>query len=720
MSTRRKAPEFIPAAVCLCAFALLLCGCAKGASPDSDNHPMLPVISETDANDSVKVGELTDSRETAGVRDSDEQKTDTDCSTAPEEKPDKGADIFDGLNPENYETVHTEPRGPEISLYINEILPVNRTVLKHNGGYYDAVEILNGSETAVKLSDYCLSDSKWSRTEYVLPDAELQPGEAAVVYCTGKYHQKDEYDMPFELSYFGEKLYLCDLKGNILDKVEYPELPRDVSYSRNSDGTYNYCVLPTIGEPNKGGYPDRVTAPATDVATGFYTTGQKVSFTTEGEIHYTLDGSVPTYQSPVWDGKAISIEKTCSLRAFAHAEGCLDSSVTTFNYYINEPKYELGALYVSMSASDFDTMSENYKSNRKYGANATLFADGRQQFSIDCAISMFGCTSRVYDKKSYQLTFTTAYGPSKLRFKVFDNLDIDSFNSLVLRSGSQDNESAMMRDEFISSLCADGDVINNVLIQAYRPVNLYVNGEYRGIYYIREHIDEYMIASHCGCDPEQVTLLEQGSEVKCGTEANEWREMWKFLKNNSNVDEEYYEYLKEIVDLESVADYYIIQIWCANHDLDNVREYKVEGGKWKYVLYDLDLTMTTRADNSVKYAIGTLNTGLPRLNALVFRLLETKEFQNIFLERLKLLTSTVLSEDYACNRLDSMTETLRHDMKYNCDRWHGRDSSGKVSYRTYSGWEDSVANLRSMLVGRNDIIIEDFCKLKGISANESN
>lgn len=717
MSGHTGLAKIVSATLLLCSLIFLLCGCNNGASVRDDSDSAVSsdagmsdsgdIMDQHVNNDNVDAAP--DSSESPdGKNDARTDDVDDTAAAAP------GTSIFVEPDPDDYETVYETGANADIPLYINEILPVNTSTLKHNGGYYDAVEILNASDTVVNLADYCLSDSKWHRTDYVLPAVELQPGEMTVVYCTGKYNQKDDCDMPFELSYFGEKIYLCDLKGNIIDKVDYPVLPRDVSYSRNTDGTFNYCVLPTIGSSNKGGYSARAQEPAVSVATGFYQGGQKVSFTSEGEIHYTLDGTAPTYESPVWNGKEISIDKTCSLRAFAHVDGCLDSFTQTFNYYINEPDYELGVLKVSMRPSDFGTMSENYRSNRKYSANATLFENGRQQFTIDCAISMFGCTSREYDKKSYQLTFTTAYGPSKLKYKVFDNLDIDTFNSLVLRSGSQDNESAMMRDEFVSSLFASEGVVTNVLVQAYRPVNLYVNDEYRGVYFIREHIDEHMIASHCGCDPEQVTLLEQGIEVKSGTEAAEWKKMWQFLKDNGPIDAEDYEYLSGIVNLESVADYYIIQIWCANHDLDNVREFKVAGDKWKYILYDLDLTMTSKADNSVKYTIGTLNTGLPRFNALVYRLLENKDFQKLFLDRLKLLTSTVLSEDYACNHLDEMAEVLKHDMKYNCERWQGRDSSGKVGYRTYKGWEESVAYLRSLIAGRNDIIIRDFCNMKGI------
>ena len=45
------------------------------------------------------------------------------------------------------------------------------------------------------------------------------------------------------------------------------------------------------------------------------------------------------------------------------------------------------------------------------------------------------------------------------------------------------------------------------------------------------------------------------------------------------------------MDLNSVADYFIVELWCGNVDPDNVRVAKAADGKWFYVLFDLDLSL---------------------------------------------------------------------------------------------------------------------------------
>ena len=608
---------------------------------------------------------------------------------------------------------------PRPLLYINEILPTNTKYDKHNNGYYDAIELYNASEETIQLSDYCLSDSKKKLTKYPLPEMELPAGGYAVVYCTGEYEAKEETDLRFKLSYFGEKVYLADRDANILDVIEYPELPQNVSYGRDG-AEFKVFDKPTLGAANEGGLTRMSVMPEVDVAPGFYEGAQSVSFVTAGTIRYTLDGSKPTSSSKVWDGKPITISSNCSLRAYAQEEGCLASFTSTFDYFIDMPEYTLDVMRLTVKKADLDKMNENYTSNTKYAANISMFTNGRLEFSEDCAVSCFGGSSRAYIKKSYQLTFSTSYGASKLRYRIFENTDTEEYNSIVLRSGGQDNEASLMKDEYISSLATDAGLIDDILVQYYRPVNLYVNDDYWGVYYVREHVDEDMVASHYGCDPEEVTVVKQMHSVKCGTDGKEWTDFWKFISNNRIKDKETYEYVKSIVDVQSVADYYIIQLWNGNIDMDNVGVCKAGDkfdGKWIFILYDLDLTLCREVAGTTDRMIGTFNAGYYTFNALVYRLLENDEFRELFCERMAYIMNNVLTDERCLAYIDGIADRIDHDMVYNCARWHPvKDPIKKTNYRSYDGWKSSVQKLREMVTGRGPKIIKDFIKAKGISS----
>ena len=627
--------------------------------------------------------------------------------------------VVTGAAPTQAVPTPTEVPAPKPLLFINEILPTNTKYNEKNKAYYDLVELYNGSDETIQLGDFCLSDSKKHLTDYPLPSIELSAGGYAVVYCTGKYDVTDEEDLAFKLSYFGEKVYLSDKNGSVIDMVEYPELPQNVSYGRVGE-EMRIFDQPSIGAANEGGFERMATRPDVDLEPGFYAGTQTVSFLTEGTIRYTLDGSAPTSSSKVWDGKPIEISSNVAIRAYAEADGCYKSFPATFSYFFDTPDYELDVARLTIKEADLNRMNENYQSSTKYAANLSLFVNGHLEFSEDCAVSTFGGSSRAYIKKSYQITFTTTYGPSKLRYPLFNNMDEDEFNSIVLRGGSQDNEATLMRDEMLTSLVTDNGLVDDLLVQSYRPVNLYINDEYRGIYYIREHTDEYMVASHYGCDPEEVTLVKQMHTVKCGREAKEWTDLWKFISENRLTDEEAYNYVKSVVDLQSIADYYVVQLWDGNIDPDNICVCKAGdkfGGRWIYVLYDLDLTLTRGVSGTTNELLGTFNTGYYTFNALIYRLLENEEFRELFCERMEYILTNVVTDERCSEYIDKFVAMLDHDMVYNCARWNPvRDPVKKTNYRSYSGWQSSVKTLREMVAGRGPKIIRDFVSAKGISS----
>ncbi len=83
--------------------------------------------------------------------------------------------------------------------------------------------------------------------------------------------------------------------------------------------------------------PKAVSAPTASVEPGAYKAAQKVELAcaTEGAtIRYTTDGTEPTEGSPVYDGTAIEVSKTTTVRARAYADGMAPSDVATFGYTI--------------------------------------------------------------------------------------------------------------------------------------------------------------------------------------------------------------------------------------------------------------------------------------------------------------------------------------------------------------------------------------------------
>ena len=104
-------------------------------------------------------------------------------------------------------------------------------------------------------------------------------------------------------------------------------------------------------------------------------------------------------------------------------------------------------------------------------------------FSADCGLKVFGGMSRIYEKKSLALNFRDCYGTSSLDYPVFDSRDFGEYDNLILRTSGQDRLLTVMKDAMFTSVLDDAGV---GFVQAYRPVVMYLNGDYYGVRYIRE------------------------------------------------------------------------------------------------------------------------------------------------------------------------------------------------------------------------------------------
>ena len=102
------------------------------------------------------------------------------------------------------------------------------------------------------------------------------------------------------------------------------------------------------------------------------------------------------------------------------------------------------------------------------------------------------------------LRFRGSYGQETLQYDIFGG-GATEFTNLLLRAG-QDQEQAIIRNELSQSLCekADMDVINQRSIFCV----LYVNGEYSGIYTLKEKANKYLYAAVAGVDPDSVEVIE--------------------------------------------------------------------------------------------------------------------------------------------------------------------------------------------------------------------
>jgi len=117
---------------------------------------------------------------------------------------------------------------------------------------------------------------------------------------------------------------------------------------------------------------------------------------------------------------------------------------------------------------------------------------------------------------------------------------------------------------------------------------LYLNGEYWGVYFMKEKRNRFFIAQHENTDNvKDMDLIksESTSGVFYGSN-QEWIELMSYVRSHDLTSSEAYAYVDARVDLSSFMDYMICEIYSANSDVWNIQYYKLPGGKWKWIYYD--------------------------------------------------------------------------------------------------------------------------------------
>ena len=578
-------------------------------------------------------------------------------------------------------------------LIISEALPGNFKAVQTKERGVDVLEIFNGGKSNVKLSDYYLSDDRERLTLFRLPDTVLKPGQYYVLYCTE--NRSDSRHTGFKLSSDGEKVYLTKGKTQIVDALNIPPLTVDYSYGRKN-GAAGYFSQPTLGGENATLYTRIAPQPVLSVASsGGHRAPFEVEVTGEGPFFYTTDGTAPTRNSAEYK-KPIPIKDTTVLRVVAMPGGAARSVPVTAVYRFDTHKYTLPTVTVSL---DWD-----YMVNAKYGlthnvqdkdlevpANITfLNPDGTLKFSQDCGLSIAGQTSRPKKNRGWKVTFRSKYGKDLLESKVFDDYDVDTFDSLVLRLGTT---TIALHD--ILGTAVGKDVMDHVLYQRYRPVTLFIAGRYYGVYYLREHVNANFIVNHLGGDEKHVDMIYCVDTVKNGSN-KDWLALMEYCKTHNLANQQYYDYVAARIDVQSFMDYFIWRPYTGDSDHPNIRYVRSRNAadkRWRIVIYDMDWAFQNPQKNigMDKYTY-KLYQEEKHNNIVIFSLLKNQGFRQEFLERLSYHMQYTFEPNRVKGLLNDLDQEVQHDLKASQKDWP----------ETVTGWNKAVRNIRSFIGNKNN------------------
>ncbi len=652
-------------------------------------------------------------------------------------------------------STHSLPERLYSQVLINEIMASNATSLtdKDYHSYCDWIELYNNTESAVDLGGYFLSDDPANPSRWQFKAGSVIAARAyLLVYADGT---GNGLHTNFKLSKDGEQLFLLNKQMAVVDKFIFPYQLTDISYGRkrNELQVFGYFEIPTPGKINDDEVVMGISpVPDFSVRGGFHTGSQTIEISVsskDADIFYTLDGTEPTTGSILYTDPVILTE-TSVIRAKSFENGFLPGLTITQSYFIDEPMNlpvislvtdpdhffsdETG-IYVEGTAGVAGyctSVPHNVNRDWERPVNIELFEkDGTTGLNQVAGVKIFGGCSRVrYPIKSLAFYARKEYETSSFSYQLFPDKPSREYETFILRTSADDQPFTLFKDALTQMVVKD---VIDIDVQAYRPVVLYINGEYWGIHNMREKINEHYANDNYGVNADSVDVLRRNPvnswDIVHGSAAH-YNSMIDYLHNNDITMSSHYDYISSQMDIDEYINYQITQIFFGGRDWpgNNIKFWRSREkpyDRWRWVLYDLDHTFTEYfsdiMDEATEVDCGCTWPNPPWSTYLFRRMLENKSFRDVFIQRFFLFSESYFSRERIHGIINEMQAVIAPEIPRHIERWGGQKTNLPDNtwvspiFSSVAQWEENVQRMRDFTDTRHEMAKKHVMDYFGIS-----
>lgn len=297
---------------------------------------------------------------------------------------------------------------------------------------------------------------------------------------------------------------------------------------------------------------------------------------------------------------------------------------------------------------------------------------------------LHGNSTRANPNKSVRFYAKSAYGISSINYPLFENYSINKYKRIILRNSGSDSYMTMMLDGFLQSAVKHLGFDT----QEYQPVITFLNGEYHGLFNLRERFDEKYFEEVYNVEEDDLDFYENTYLVNNGDSVfND--NLIQFLHENSFQDDENFSNLNTKIDFNNFTDYYVSQIYFGNSDWPhNNNEYwrkRVEytpdapyghDGRLRWVMKDLDLSFDsyTVFNNSLQDAFGATIHNDPTHTLLINKATENQNYKNYFISRFADLLNTTFLPNRMISYIETSASRIEPEMPEHILRWNTIDN----------------------------------------------
>ncbi|REJ80143.1 MAG: T9SS C-terminal target domain-containing protein [Bacteroidetes bacterium] len=536
---------------------------------------------------------------------------------------------------------------------------------------------------------------------------------------------KEYYNAKFKLSRTGETVYLTNASGITIDQKAYASMDLNHSFGRTPDGGSTWCYFntPTPNASNATSvcFQAYASQPVFSVNAGFYPGTMWLTLSTTvpgGIIRYTINGDEPTPSSPSYSSP-ILISNTVTVRARVFANGYLPSTIITNTYFINE-NLRLPVFTIttdSLNLWDWNTgiyaLGPNAQPNFPYkGANfwqgwrkpaaiEYYDRDKNRILRFNAEIGIYGNYSMGHPQKSFEISLSDRFGTGEINYALMpDKPYVNKTDNIVLRNSGTDWNVTHFRDALMQrimkpSFCG---------YLGTDPVNLFLNGKYWGVYTVHENHDQHWMKNNFGLSRSEIDYLkEAGStvEVKAGSDTSFWT-MYNYATTQNPNGAQYYNEMNRMLDIPAYTDYFVAETYYNNGDwigpwTNNIKMWRpnAAGGKWRYLLYDLDFGMNYAGSvNDNRIQIARNPQAFSHSSEMFDAILKNPTYKSYFINRYADMINTIFLPSNVDAILHSFQDSMAPDMPRHFATWGSN----------MSNWQTNINRVTSFATARPAIV----------------
>ena len=583
----------------------------------------------------------------------------------------------------------------------------------------DWIELFNPTGSTIDLTGWYLSDKASNLTKWMIPSGSINASGFKMIFCSKRnIVNGNQYHPNFNLSQTeGDWVILSNNFGNVVDSFKIVHMTKanhSVGRSTNGAPDFKLFTTPTPNAANTGAINFYTPKPVFNVQAGFYSTPQTITIScpdATAVIRYTLDGSEPTATSTLYSGP-ITISTTKVLRAAAYSAN-LPSFTETNSYFINVTHT---IPIVSVCGTGVNTLIANGNQIEPVGGfelfeeNGLFIDEGEGDFNEH------GNDSWAYNQRGFDFIMRDQYGYNgDLEHQIFPESTRDNFQRLILKPAASDNYSfeqgAHIRDAFIHTLSIRADM--KLDERTWRPCVVYLNGQYWGVYEIREKADDHDYTDYYyNQNKFHLEYLKTWGgtweEYGAPNALNNWNALKNYIASNNMGNPTNFAYVDSQLNWESLCDYFMFNSFVVNQDWLNWNTAWWRGTdplgdkkKWRYALWDMDASfghyinftgIPDDSPNADPCNVENLpNPGGQGHTEILEKLInENPIVEQYYITRYADLANTYFSCDYLIPLLDSMVNEIAPEMTAQCQKWGG----------SYADWQSKVTQLRNFINSR--------------------